>query len=63
MLEDQICAVQPHSVQHERVTSLSKAEREKLLDQKKQEAKAFERKLLTSKEMGILEEKYYEHQL
>lgn len=34
-----------------------------LLEQKKAQSRAFERKLITAKELGHLEEKYYQHQL
>ena len=37
--------------------------KEQLLERKKAESRAFERKLITAKELGRLEEKYYQHQL
>ena len=37
--------------------------KEQLLERRKAEARAFERKLITAKELGHLEEKYYQHQL
>ena len=46
--------------QPEKVASISAQE---MLERRKAEAKAFERKLLTAKELGMLEEKYYTHQL
>ena len=33
--------------------------KEELLERKKAESKAFERKLITAKELGQMEEKYY----
>ena len=40
---------------------LQAARKAELLMKKKAESRTFERKLLTAKELGLLEEKYYEH--
>lgn len=43
--------------------SVPEPSKEQLLERKKVESRAFERKLVTAKELGRLEEKYYQHQL
>ena len=37
--------------------------KEAILEKKKAESRAFERKLITARELGLMEEKYYQHQL
>ena len=43
--------------------SMTEPSKAQLLESKKVESRAFERKLITGKELGRLEEKYYQHQL